>query len=442
MRKFLFSVIFLISSFVSYAQSHDDCISDAINTNDWFKLDSIYNVVSKDSISPFLETYSRGLIGHYLNRTDISIVAFSELLDTYSTDLDLNVLLNSAMMLAMDLSHNGNNKQAANLLDHILQITHKSLNSTWASVLKNYIEQYTVLSEHKPYTISFDGEQGRIPFRIVPVGNPKKKSVLMQLDDSSINGVKAAITFDTGAGVNIISESLARKLNLTPLKVRHTLTGIGKRKAHYAIADEMRIGNIVIKDVPFFITDITTENVEANQYVECFSIVVGSELMLCLKDMSIDFTTSEITIPSAPPSRSTAMANMCFSRSMNLLTKDKIHNDAMWIKIDTGDASYGSLNGKFFMDNKEYVLSHANLDTVRTAGIGGVRISECYRLPDIHLTLGGNTVVLPEINVYKDTTPLPSPDYECNLGLKSLMQFDKIRFNMVDFILTTVPVQQ
>lgn len=114
----------------------------------------------------------------------------------------------------------------------------------------------------------------------------------------------------------------------------------------------------------------------------------------------------------------------------------------MWIKIDTGDASYGSLNGKFFMDNKEYVLSHANLDTVRTAGIGGVRISECYRLPDILLTLGGNTVVLPEINVYKDTTPLSSPDYECNLGLKSLMQFDKIRFNMVDFILTTVPVQQ
>ena len=27
--------------------------------------------------------------------------------------------------------------------------------------------------------------------------------------------------------------------------------------------------------------------------------------------------------------------------------------------------------------------------------------------------------------------------YECNLGLKSLMLFSKVRFNLVDFVLTT-----
>ena len=27
--------------------------------------------------------------------------------------------------------------------------------------------------------------------------------------------------------------------------------------------------------------------------------------------------------------------------------------------------------------------------------------------------------------------------YQCNLGLKSLMLFDKVRFNLVDFVLTT-----
>lgn len=27
--------------------------------------------------------------------------------------------------------------------------------------------------------------------------------------------------------------------------------------------------------------------------------------------------------------------------------------------------------------------------------------------------------------------------YKCNLGLKSLMLFSKVRFNMVDFVLTT-----
>lgn len=30
-------------------------------------------------------------------------------------------------------------------------------------------------------------------------------------------------------------------------------------------------------------------------------------------------------------------------------------------------------------------------------------------------------------------------DFGCNIGLKTLMMFDKVRFNLVDFLLTTFP---
>lgn len=162
--------------------------------------------------------------------------------------------------------------------------------------------------------------------------------------------------------------------------------------------------------------------------------------MLRLNDLTIDFSKRQITVPSVAPTRSGAKANMYFSPQMNLITNGEINNQQMQICIDTGDASFGSLNGDFFKDNKDYVLANAQPDTVRMAGIGGVRILECYRLPNVRLGIGGNEVVIPHITVNTELNPLAS-DYECNLGLKSLMQFGKIRFNMIDFTLTTYPVR-
>lgn len=440
MRSALVFVVIIVSSLMDcYARSYDGKILDAISSADWLKLDSICMETPKDSISPFLEVYSRGLIAHYLNKTDKSINAFNELLVSYADSLDSDHLLNTALMIGMDLSRLGKNSDAAACLSRILKARGKSLNASGKSTLKNYIRLYTQLSGYNPYVISCEGETGLIPFKVVPVGKPERGSVLMQLDGSYINGFEASITFDTGAAVNIISESLARKFNLKPLKAHASLTGIGRRKARYAIADEMRIGNMSVKDVPFLITDLKTDHAEANQYIDCFSIVIGSELMLHLKDITIDFSKCEITIPSNSPTVSADKANMYLSRSMNLITDGFLHNEEMRIKIDTGDTSYGSVCGRFFSDNKEYILANSIPDTVRTVGIGGVRISECYRLTDVSLTVGGCSVRLPDINVYKGDNPIPSSEYECNLGLKSLMRFAKICFNMVDFTFSAIP---
>ncbi len=432
MRRLLLYVILTISALASFAQSVDERIANAMNTSDWFALDSIYNEVPKDSINPFLEVFSRGLLGNRLNRPDVSIPAFEDLLNNYSSSLDLSNLLNSAVMLSMDYSKIGNNFEAASVLTSVLDATKQYLDSAAVAGVQLYIDRYRALSAYNPYMISINGKQGVIPFKIVPVGNPEKKSVLMKLENSTVNGIESDITFDTGAGVNIISDSLARKLNLIPLEAYNNVLGIGRQKAQYVIAKEIKLGNITVKDVPFVIVDLAVDNEEANQYMDCLGLVVGGELMLQLKDLTIDFVKNEITIPSVAPDRGNVRPNMNFSQQMNLITKGVIHNNPMWICIDTGDASFGSLNGDFFERNKQYVLSNATPETVRTAGIGGVHISEAYNLPDVNITLGGNTVTVPQITVNPGSNPL-SADYECNLGVKSLMQFGKIHFNMVDF---------
>lgn len=256
MRKLFLSAIAAVSAFTGVAQSIDERIATAMNTSDWFALDSIYNEAPKDSINPFLEVFSRGLLGNRLNRPHVSIPAFEELLNNYSTGLDLNNLLNSAVMLSMDYSKVGDNSKAASVLRSVLDATRQYLDSAAVEGVQLYIDRYAALSAYRPYTISIVGNEGVVPFRIAPVGNPEKKSVLMKLENSTINGIETDITFDTGAGVNIISDSLANTLNLTRLDAYNNILGIGLQKARYAIANEIRLGNITVKDVPFVIVDL------------------------------------------------------------------------------------------------------------------------------------------------------------------------------------------
>lgn len=436
MRKLV--IILCFSTFLfSFAKTSDEKIADAMNNSDWFALDSLYQAEPKDSISKFFEIFSRCLIGNRLNRPDVSVPAFTELFKTQSENLDLGNLLNSSMMFAMDLSRIGDNKTATKMLSSTLSSICTYLDSATIVGVQQYINQYEALSKYNPYKITFENLAGTIPFEIVPVGPEKNNSVLMHLINTSINGIDADVTFDTGAGVNIISDSLALKYNLIPLEASSTVGGVGLQNGNYAIAKELKIGDIIVTDVPFYVINITTNNEEADKYVDCFNIVVGSELMLQLKDLTIDFANNEITVPSVAPKRSQVSPNMCFSSSMNLLGKGIVQGNKMLMNIDTGDASYGSLDKGFFENNKEYITTHCKLDTIRGAGIGGVYISECYRMQNIELELGNSQLSVPEMNVLLEKNTGKGAilySYQCNLGLKSLMLFDKVRFNLVDFV--------
>lgn len=441
MRKSLTYLLIAISSFSSmtgHSQTHDEKLVNAMNSGNWFALDSIYNAAPKDSVMPFIEVFSRCLIGNRLNRPDVSVNAFAELFTDHSASLGIENLLSSTIMYSTDLSRIGRNGMAAAHTKAVLDATRQYLDQTWTESLEDCISKYNALSDYRPYGITFTEQSGRIPFRIVPVGEEKLGSVLMRLENSSINGNDADITFDTGAGVNMISDSLAKKFNLIPIDGHATVAGIGKRKGQYAIAREVRIGNITVSDVPFVIMDFKTGNAKADQYTDCLSILLGSELMLQLKDMTIDFINREITVAPVAPERSDATPNMCFGAGMNLNVSGNIAGTPVLINIDTGDAAYGTLGHLFYIANKTFIEANAEPDTIRRAGIGGVLESLCYRLPDVPVSMGGHTLEVPGLAV-STSQSTAAMDLSCNIGIRTLMMFGRVRFNMVDFVMTTDP---
>ena len=441
LRRILLCAFISIISFSGFSQSIDEKIGNAMNRSDWFALDSIYNSVPKDSIHPVLEIYSRCLLGNRLNRPDVSLPAFQELFNTQSEYLDLGNMITSTFMFGMDLSRVGQNEVAASMTNSILDATRQYLDSTMVSNLTSQANRYSALAAYNPYQIQFNGDStGKVPFAIVPVGPTEKGSVLMHLKESTINGISADITFDTGAGTNLMSPEMAEKYNLIPLEgTRISVKGVAKKEGYMAIARELRLGNITIKDVPFSVVSILSDNSEADQYTDAYSIVIGSDLMLQLKEVNINFMTNEITVPSkAPfiPVKTDAQPNLCFSPSMNLLCRGSIHNEPELMCIDSGDASFGSIGNAFFESNKQYVLDNGIKDTVRMAGIGGVNYIDCYKLSNLKLSLGNHTVEIPDFDVATETET-PGGQYHCNIGLRTLMLYTFVRFNLVDFVLTT-----
>ena len=430
----------LISAFLclsASARSYDERIADAMNNSDWFRLDSLYNAYPKDSINPFLEVYSRCLLGNRLNRTDVSINAFQELFNNYSSALDLNNLISSTYMFGMDLSRAGHNETAASLTNSVIQSAKQYLDSATIVGLTAAANRYAQLANYDPYQIEFlKSSSARIPFKIVPVGPAKKGSLLMHLEESTINGTVADITFDTGAGANMIAPELAEKFGLIPLEgTRITVKGVKSQDGYIAIAKELKLGDLTVRDVPFTVLPMSSGNVEADQYVGSFNIVVGSELMLQLKNVEIDFINRSINIPAQSPERTGAAPNLCFSSTMNIMAKGIVLDSPMLMCLDSGNSSYGSLGGDFLPRNEAYVRSHSRLDTVREAGVGGVIESICYQVSGLPVSLAGYTVEPAELTV-KDSSSAIIGEYDCVLGLKTLMMFGKLRFNLVDFVLS------
>lgn len=433
-RHFLLILLGILWS-RAFSQSIDEKICAAMNASDWFALDSIYSVTAKDSINPFLETYSRFLIGNRFNRTDVSIPAFYQLLEHYQQEVGQSQVVSSAIMCAMDLSRAGDNARAASILTSVHDSILADGNAGMAGTLEKFMAQYAAMAQYTPYEITIEGDQGCVAFKTVPIGKPEDKGVHIHLENSYINGIPADILFDTGAGVNVISDSLVGQYDIIPIDVATTVSGAKSHNGTFAIVKELKMGNIIVKDVPFYVMDITANNAEANQYMRTMKIIVGSDLMLQLKDLTIDFENSRIIVPTQAPIKSDAVPNMCFSSGMNLFAKGTIHGTSQLMNVDTGDSSYGTLGRDFYKKNKKYVKLHGEKTKLRKAGIGGVKISNGYKVADMTLDLGGNSVVVPSFNVMKKDAGIGG--YDFNLGLKSLMLYRSVRFNLVDFILTT-----
>lgn len=421
-------------------KSFDYRIMQAINSQDFFAIDSLYSEAPKDSLNAIIDEMARACAGNAFNRPELVNEALNSMLykSTHASELDPHIQLTFATMYAYNLIKEGYYSEAAAVLSDCLDYIKEYLSSDEIEETEESIKLYKALAEYNPYSLTIEsgGAPGIIPFCLKQVGIPEDQNCFIQLENCFIDGLEADIVFSIGSSHNYISDSLAIKYNLIPLDCKKIFHGDRDIAAKCVITKELKLGNIVLRDVPFYVMDITTQNTEADKILKNLNIAVGNELLLHLNELTIDFVNNEITVPYEAPSRTDAKHNMFISLSQSLVTKANVLYDNIFLELSTTVADYGSLGWQFFWDNEEFVVAEGELTNTREAHVGFVIEGDVYSLPNVPMQLGGNTVAVPSFRVYfqDDTFSTTMENY---LGLKSLMLYDKVRFNFVDMVLST-----
>lgn len=415
----------------SSAQSANEVIATDINNGQWFALEKHLNEFPADSVSPFMGLIGRAFAATKFNRPDVSVVAFDNLLNNHSEKLGLSNIILMSHFMASDLSKLGRNAEASELLNDMVEATRQHLDSATVETFLSFAKQYEAFSHFSINELVLpEKETPCIEFDLDSIHTEDSHSCYMKLCNSTLNGKPLTFTFDTGAGVNIISDSLAVAYGIKPLGATISAEGVGSQGGWLGLADEIKIGNIIVNNVPFYVISIRTGNDKIDQYAKHLNMLLGIPIMQVLKDLTIDFTKNKITVNPKSATTPGITPNMCYSNSLQLI--GYFNNGDIQALIDTGAADYCSLYKNYYIRHKEEIIEQGTPDTERTGGAGGVRITKGYNLNDFGLALDGHTVILPEVYVSEQY----DGESDGLIGIDALCLFKRLHFNMNDMILS------
>lgn len=230
-----------------------------------------------------------------------------------------------------------------------------------------------------------------------------------------IDGETYSAMLDTGAGVSVISERLARQsgLEIRDDSLAATSSTAIVLDAKWTVIPRLAFGNVVIADVPLIVVPG-----QAMQLIEGYEldIVIGFPVLRALESICVSSDTISIT-PSSPDHLGT---DIRFAD--NAIYSDVAVNGVNTsLFLDSG-ATGSSLSGKFLARHPSF--SENGTRSQRTmAGAGGTRTEDIVVVRDVDLTAEGEMVTIATIDVATAFDPVTDADDRFGvIGLDILRQ--------------------
>lgn len=432
------------------AQYADERIGALVNESRWFELKRELETTPPESLSPVLETLAAALVQHYFNRPEAACLAIETLLTQHRNEINENTALNMAYLLGVNLSRQGKYREAAELMQSLAD----QLKAQWTD--SNQAAGFqTVADMYKSY--AGVGEICRplhpegtytVPFHNDPAMRDKDGDFIAL--DGRLNRVCKRMLFDTGAGVNIISNADADACGLRRLDAYIDMQGIGSERGQMAIADTLQIGEMCWLHVPFLVVDIVTGHAEADKIIGGgLAPVIGLPVLFRMKEIRLDFAEQKLTVPASPTRHPAGRSNLMRKDNEGLRIEAHDRNgNPLYFHFDTG-SSGSMLSARWFERNKELVLRTGTADSLRMGGIGGATIERSYRLPGFSLQLGSGRWCPDSITVCTGMdlhsgqpigrTPFNNPEEDGTIGVNALEQFRQVIVNLQDMYIEVVP---
>lgn len=427
-RNILGAIAAIFFCGISHAQTIDERIGEAMNSESWYELKELYDAHGQEIQTPFLRPLSEYYIAHFFNRPDTALHYGNILLEKYQAELGGSV--GSVMyFMADDAVRSGYPEYAGEILHAYNEACRQAGLSDMS--FEELEQQYNALARCGGFKVEKPEKDVIIPF-VYHSGN-RKDPVSISVN-AEINGKKMCFNYDTGAGVNVMSHELASKLGITPIdSTGIKVKGVTTMKSRFAIADSIKLGDIVYRNVPFQIIDFSTGNAEADAKMRDTGLqcVLGSQTMMPLGEIWFDFASSCLVVPAVPSPRPDYAPNMYRDAANAFVVNvyDYASGSNIDAVLDTG-ASYGGHTFKYYDKNRSLFEGVVPTDTIRYAGAGGVGYSKvCYK--DMKYNIGGQTLRSDSATVSMEGS-IQGEAHEMLLGLPEMTKFDRMIINFTD----------
>lgn len=403
----------------------DERIGNAMNNSDWAELRSLYLSEGNSLQTPFMKPLSKFFISQFYNEPDSAVEYGKEILEKYQGELSSSVP-SIIYFMAEDYAALGHSDKASALL-HSLNEAYIKAGQPANPTFEGWEDIYSKLSERKPFAVAKPNHDACVPLYVHrgADGNPEMLYVA-----ASINGKEAKCTYDTGAGINIMTPEFAKRIGAKVIQVKNiSMLGMSYVQSDgLVVVDSLRLGELVYRNVPFVVVDMRTDNALANKKLKelDYSCVIGSQTMLPLGEICFDFDRMQLSIPaSCSPSPDYAPN---FYRSaqhgFHLSLIDGLSGRRIDALVDTG-ASGSLLTYRYYKKNEAYFEGKTATDSLRSAGVGGVSVVRTIPV-DWSYSLAGKKYEEQNIPVVASGG---NEDYDCRIGLPTLMSHKRVVMN-------------
>lgn len=436
MRILLFSVLLGFAQVIS-SQTADERAAGFMNRQDWFGLKREF-MANEDSLSPYIHDFSAALLDNAFNDLPAAELSIAKMLNEYQGVMDGESILSMTYSLTDVWHRMGKNKEAAGLMNDLCNQLKGTITDT--TVLQSFeflAKQYEELA-----SIGNINEMERpekdivLPILIDTIKTSRTGYIIYV--DGKLNGRSERFLFDTGAGVNCVSPQVANELGLRILDVATYATGVEKGTGGFAIADSMQIGEILFRNVPFYVLDMATGNVEADKYIDALRIIIGIPIIHELQEVQMDFENSRMIIPEKLTPSPFICPNLYLDGGRNLRAEVFWGQKILQMRLDTGSGTT-CFYPPFYERNKEQIERVGVKDTMRSAGFGGVRKDTVYHIPDVFIQLGSSRGYLPQADVAITGSMFGNGDSDGLIGMDLFLAYSKIILNLKDMFVEGIP---
>ena len=415
-KRVSFLLIVILLGYTSvYSQTRADVkMGEILNNGDLFQIREQYPIL-KDSVSiEMLNLVSEAQLGIGFNQLERAGVALDGLLQFHQAELGAETSIGMAALQGMNFLNLGKYEQAGKVGEGLVNALKNSVpfEALYSFVFIEKVGK-ALANVPKPYLERPDRDIA-VPSIVKTVGRGKHIYIPVE-----VNGITKNYIFDTGCSFgNFVSEKYAEEVGLKVLADSIPVSGMEIGFVKLAIADSLKIGELVYHN-PIFMIAPPDNEVDS---VFAFDGVLGYHFIRDVKEVIIDNESESFVFPYQI---SDGEPNM-FLSSNTPNVRIEYDGEAFDMIFDTGNVK-SDLGNKFAETFPDAIEGLAEQATSR-GGFGGISQTKAVVLPEFRFEVAGSTVKLCDTEVIKNTES-GSQLFSGSLGADFVLSFKRLVIN-------------